>query len=295
MKKLKYKERKKITVFAFLVVPVTLLLAFSYYPGLKLIYLSFTSSDGLSAKADFIGLDNYIRIFTTREFYTPFLHNGVLFIVGLVQIVLAFYFAVILNTRLKGRNIFRSILFMPYVVNSVAIAFMFNYFFSTNSGPFNTILKSVGLNSLVSDWFGNPGLVNWVMGFMALWKYMGFMMIIFLGALQSISSEMYEASHIDGAKPYQQLLYITLPSIKSIMTLVFFLNLNGVVGAFEFPFIIYPKGSPFGMADTFMVKSIYTAFRYSDFGLASAMGVVLVVIVSVLSTLQNKILPKDSN
>lgn len=293
MNKSSLNVQKKLTIVAFLIIPVSLLLVFSYYPALRLVYFSLTSWDGVSFKKEFIGLSNYFRIFTTRELYKPFFNNGILFIVGLIQIVLAFYFSIILNSALRARNAFRTILFMPYVINSVAIAFIFNFFFSTDGGAFNTFLKSIGLSRLALDWFGDAKVVNWVMGFMALWKYTGFMMIIFLGALQSISNEMYEASYIDGAKPYQQLYYITLPSIIKIIELVFFLNLNGVISAFEFPFIMYPSGSPFGMADTFMVKSIYTAFRYSDFGLASAMGVVLVAIVAVLAIVQNKILPKE--
>lgn len=292
MKKVSLTAQKKLTIFAFLFIPVSLLLVFSYYPALKLIYFSFTSWDGVSLEKEIIGFSNYTRIFTTPELYTPFFHNGILFIVGLCQVVLAFYFSIILNTAIKAKNIFRTIIFMPFVINSVAIAFIFNFFFSTDGGVLNTFLTSVGLNHLALDWLGDAKIVNWVMGFMALWKYTGFMMIIFLGALQSISHEMYEASHIDGAKPFQQIFYITLPSIKNIIGLVFFLNLNGVISAFEFPFIMYPDGSPFGMADTFMVKTIRTAFRFSDFGLASAMGVILVVIVAVLTVVQNKIIPR---
>jgi raffinose/stachyose/melibiose transport system permease protein len=293
MNKLSITVQKKITIFTFLVIPISLLLVFSYYPALKLVYFSFTSWDGVSLKKEFIGFSNYFRIFTTPELYTPFFHNGILFIVGLVQVVLAFYFAIILNSALRARNAFRTIIFLPYVINSVAIAFIFNFFLSIDGGALNTFLSSIGLSRLALDWLGDARVVNWVMGFMALWKYTGFMMIIFLGALQSIPQDMYEASYIDGAKSYQQLVYITLPSIRSIIALVFFLNLNGVISAFEFPFIMYPDGSPFGMADTFMVKTISTAFRFSDFGLASAMGVVLVVIVAILAVIQNKILPKE--
>ena len=284
--------QKKIAITAFLLIPVTLLLLFSYYPAMRMVYLSFTSWDGVSLNISFVGLKNYFGIFTTPKLYTPFLHNGILFVTGLVQVALAFYFSIVLNSAIKARNLFRTFLFMPYVINSVAIAFIFNFFFAYQ-GVLNTFLNSIGISQLALDWLGDAKVVNWVMGFIGLWKYTGFMMIIFLGALQSISNDLYEASDIDGAKPYQQLLYITLPSIKSIITLILFLNLNGVISAFEFPFIMYPKGSPFGMADTFMVTTVYTAFRYSDFGLASAMGVILVIIVAVMTFAQNKILPKD--
>lgn len=292
MNKINLAGRKSLVVFAFLFIPVSLLLLFSYYPALRLVYLSFTDWDGVSLNINFVGFKNYIGIFITPKLYTSFLHNGILFITGLVQVALAFYFSILLNSAIRARNTFRTVLFMPYIINSVGIAFIFNFFFAYN-GVFNNFLSGIGLGSLVLDWLGDEKIVNWVMGFIALWKYTGFMMIIFLGGLQSISSDFYEAADIDGAKPHQKLLYITLPSLKSIITLILFLNLNGVVSAFEFPFIMYPKGSPFGMADTFMVTTIYTAFRYSDFGLSSAMGVVLVIIVAVLTFAQNKLLPKE--
>ncbi|MEN6313039.1 MAG: sugar ABC transporter permease [Clostridiaceae bacterium] len=290
MNKLSMSAQKKITIAAFLAIPVTLLLAFHYYPAVKLIYYSFTSWDGLSAEKELIGFGNYIRIFTESELYTPFFHNGILFICGLVQLVMALVFAIMLNTGIKGRNAYKTILFMPYVINSVAIAFIFNFFFNTSNGAFNFILKGIGLKSLALDWLGNPGIVNWVLGFMSLWKYMGYMMIIFLAALQSIPQEMLEAGDIDGTNTFQKLKYLILPSIKSIVILNLFLNLNGALSAFEFQFIMWPDvRSPLGMADTFMTKTINTAFGYSDFGLASAMGVVLVVIVAVLTIIQNKI------
>ena len=93
---------------------------------------------------------------------------------------------------------------------------------------------------------------------------------LFLGALQSVPSEIYEAASIDGASGFQILTKITLPSIKGIIKLVLFLNLSGAISAFEFPFVIYPNGSPLGMSDTFMTKTMQTAFSFGNYGLASA-------------------------
>jgi raffinose/stachyose/melibiose transport system permease protein len=127
-----------------------------------------------------------------------------------------------------------------------------------------------------------------------LWKYMGLMMIIFLAALQSISQEVLESSVIDGASPFQQLRHIILPSIWSIVTLCLFLNLNGTLGAYEFQFAIWTSGNtPLGMADTFVTKTYDLAFDFHNYGLASAMGIILVIIVGVLAIAQNKLVSRE--
>ena len=286
--------KRKIIIVGFLIVPVILLLLFCYYPALKLLQYSFTSWDGISPTLTYIGLKNYTRVFTDSRYYTPFLHNGILFIAGLVQILLAFYLAIILNNRLlRGRNAFRSLIFMPYILNSVAIAFIFSFFLDPNSGVLNSLIRNIGFPNFNVDWFGNAAIVNWVMGFIALWKYTGYMMIIFLGALQSVPLDLYEASYIDGANAFQQMRFITLPSIRNIVGIIFFLNLNGVVGAFEFQFIMWPMSSPLGIADTFMTKTVGTAFNAGKYGLASSMGVILVVIVGVITVVQNKLIMRE--
>ena len=289
MNNLTSKTQKSIVIFTFLFIPVLLLGTFTYYPALNLIYLSFTSWDGVSRVKEFVGMENYTWIFSKPSLYTPFLHNLVYFFMGLLQILAALYFAVILNSKLKWRNLFRTVLFMPYVINSVAVAFMFNFFFNNEFGAFNILLRDLGLDKLALNWLGEPKIVNYTMALMGNWKYMGFMMVIFIGVLNSIPAEFYEAAQIDGAKPFQAFRYITYPGIISIVKLNLFLNLNGALSAFEFPFIIYPLGSVFDMSETFMTKTIHTAFDSSSFGLASAMGVISMLVVSTLVLLQNKI------
>ncbi|MCL2480017.1 MAG: sugar ABC transporter permease [Treponema sp.] len=289
------KKRKNLAILAFLFIPVGLLLLFTYYPATRLIYYSFTNYNGLDSNFKFVGLSNYITFLTDPQYYTIFLHLAVLFVVGLIQMVLAFLLALLLNTKIRGRNAFRSVIFMPYIISSVVVAFMFGYFFSTNFGVLNTLLKNIGLGGLAQNWLGNPKLVNWVMGFMSLWKYVGFTMIIFLAALQSIPQEMLEAGRIDGASSFKQLIYLILPSIRPVIALCLFLNLNGVLGAFEFQFITWPLGiTPLNMADTFVTKTYVVAFKYSKYGMGSAMGVILAVLVGILAWLQNKLIPKES-
>ena len=252
--------------------------------------MSFTKWDGISPIKEWVGLRNYRQIFTDASLFEPFWHNAIYFVVGLIQSLVSLYLAVVLNGKMKGKNVFKVLIFLPYIINSVAITFMFNNLLNNEYGALNELLRSIGLEGLAKNWLGDPNIVNFTMAFMNSWKFMGFTMVVFLGALQSISPEIYEAASIDGANGWQTLTRITIPNIKGIVKLVLFLNLSGAVNAFEFPFVIYPLGSPLGMSDTFMTKTMQTAFSYGNYGLASAMGVVLVVIILVLSVVQNTLI-----
>lgn len=290
MNRLSFRTQKRIVVICFLLIPLLLLITFSYYPAVNLIYMSFTKWNGISPVKEWVGINNYRNIFTDPSLFQPFLHNAVYFVAGLIQSFISLYFAVILNRKLRGRNAFKLIIFLPYIINSVAITFIFNNLLNNEYGALNELLRAIGLEELALNWLGDPNIVNGTMAFMSSWKFLGFTMVVFLGALQSVPSDIYEAASIDGANGFQTLVRITLPSIKGIIKLVMFLNLSGAISAFEFPFVIYPNGSPMGMSDTFMTKTMQTAFSYGNYGLASAMGVVLMVIILVLSVIQNKLI-----
>ncbi len=288
MDRLSYNTQRRMVILLFLFVPVLLLATFTYYPAVTLVYNSFTSWDGISPKV-WTGLANYRQLFRDPSYFSIFSHNLAYLAVGFIQIMIALYLAVILNTKMRGSNFFKTIFFMPYIINSIAVAYMLNYVFDNQIGVINVFLRDISLTHLAVNWIGDPKLVNYTMAFMALWKYMGFMMLIFLGALKSISSETYEAASIDGANAFQTFWFITLPGIWKVLQLILFLNLSGALAAFEFTFAIYPSGSPMEMSDTFVTKTINTAFKYNDYGMASAMGIVLMVIIAVLVLAQNKI------
>lgn len=141
-----YQQQKITLILSFLIVPLTLLLTFTYYPAFRLIYLSFTSWDGLTPVKTWVGFSNYKEIMGNMEVFYVFLHNVAYFVGGILQNVIAFFFAVLLNSKLKGRNVFRTILFLPYIMNGVAVAFMFGYVFDTNTGSLNYFLSLLGMD-----------------------------------------------------------------------------------------------------------------------------------------------------
>lgn len=281
-----YKKQKYMVIFGFLIVPLVLLCTFSFYPAFKLIYLSFTSWDGFSSNIHFVGVHNYRVLFTTSTFFAVFKNNFSYFIGGIVQNIIAIYFAVVLNSAIRARNFWRVMLFIPYVLNSVAISYMFKFFFSDH-GAFNTVLTHIGLSGLAHSWIGNDALVNWTFAFISLWKFMPFNMVIYLAALQSIDRGFYEAATIDGATPWQQFRFMTLPNLRAIIQVNMLLTVSGALEVFDIPFVMQ-NGAP--GSTTYVIKSIQTAFTYNNFGLASAMGVVLIIIVIFVISLQRKLI-----
>ncbi|MEW9702072.1 carbohydrate ABC transporter permease [Paenibacillus sp. SI8] len=285
MLNLNYKTQRLIILSTFLTIPLILLATFTFYPALRLIQLSFTDWDGISQSYKWIGIANYKEIFSNKDIFGVFSHNVYYFIGGIIQNILALYFAIILNTKIKGRNIFRAFLFLPYILNSVATAYMFQFIFNTDHGTLNTLLDVVGLGAYKQSWLGNTDLVNISLASVSLWKFMGFNMVIYLGVLQSIPGDLYEAAKIDGANSWKTLIYITLPNIRKIIELNMLLTVSGALEVFDIPYVI--TGAAAG-SDTFVTKVNDVAFRFNNIGLASAMAIVLLIIVTVVITVQRK-------
>ncbi|QHW31057.1 sugar ABC transporter permease [Paenibacillus rhizovicinus] len=284
---LSFKKQRLIIILGFTIIPLLLLLTFSYYPTLELIHLSFTNWDGMSPDKSWIGWDNYKEVFSNSELFGVFTHNFAYFAVGIVQNIAAIYFAIVLNGKLKGKLFFRLLLFLPYILNGVAVSYLFGYVFDTTNGSLNLLLHSIGLSGDTS-WLGNEHFVNFTLASIGFWKFMGFNMVIYLAALQSIPGDLYEAASIDGATGWKQFLYITLPNIYKIIELNFFLTVTGALEVFDLPFVL-TNGGPAGHSETYVMKILETAFQFNNYGLASAMSVVLLLFVVVVLSIQRLI------
>lgn len=278
----------KTFIIAFSCIPVLLLLVFVYYPALKLLLYSFTDFDGLSDHLNFVGMRNWIQLFKGDEVWKTLLHSLYYIVGGVVQNALAIVLAVILNNRMiKGRNIFRGLIVLPFILNGTAVSYLFRYFFDYTKGPLNLLLNALGLSSI--SWLGSEAIVNWSLAFVCLWRYTGYIMIIYLAALQSIPSDYYEAAMLDGCSSLKQFFYITIPQISSVIKLQMFLNISGAVNIFDIPFVI-TGGGPVGASQTLAMKANEYAFSFRNYGLASAYGVFCTIAIVVMYVLQNKAL-----
>ncbi len=287
-----YKMQKRVILVLFLFVPLLLLATFSYFPAIKLVELSFSEWNGIAKTYPHVGFSNYLAVFKDPSMLMTFQNNAAYIIIALFQTVFGLYLAVVLNSKVVFRNFFKSSIFMPTILNGVATAFMFNFMYNFESSPINTILRNIGLEQYAVKWLGAGYFSNFSLAFIGLWKNTGFAMVVFLGALQSIPKEYYEAAEIDGANFLTKIRYIILPSVRTVVELNLFLSINGSLQAFFEAFII-THGGPAGRTDTFVTKTVNTAFEYHNFGMASAMGVILMIIIIFVVSMQRRFLRED--
>lgn len=283
--KRKTQREKNILIFSFTIVPLLLLITFTFIPLLNMFYYSLTSWNGTAPVKNWVGLKNYVTIFTKPQYFEVFKVSLYYFVGSFVQLGLALYFATILTSGVRAQNFFKGILFFPYLLNGVAIGFIF-LFCLRPGGTLDIVLESLGLGSFITKWLGNVKMVNVTLAGVSVWRYMGNNLVMFIGAIQSISSEIYEAADLDGANKWQQFRYIILPSIKRIVQLNLLLAINGALAVFDIPYIMLSGANG---SKTFVIQTVETAFQFKKVGLASAMAVVLFILVIIIALIQNKL------
>lgn len=284
-------RNRRITPWLFLIAPLILLGLFTYLPAANMFYYSFTSWNGFEATPkEFVGFDNYAAIFTRDDILPVFAVSLYYFFASFIQMAIALYFATILSFSTRFQNLFKGIIFFPSLVNGVAIGFVFLYVFQPG-GTLDTVLAAGGLEGLTRFWLGDPDVVNYSLAGTSVWRYTGLNFVLFLGAIQSIPKELYEAADIDGASKWQQFRFIIAPGIKRIISLSFILAISGSLAVFEIPFIM-TNGANGSM--TFVIKTVTLGLgTFHKVGLASAMAVVLLIIVLLVTVIQRRLVPDE--
>ncbi|MBU3112142.1 sugar ABC transporter permease [Clostridium lacusfryxellense] len=277
--KLSYKKQEKLVIFMFLLIPLLFLTVFTFMPAISMIYYSFIEWNGYSINKTWVGFNNYIEIFKNPIYFVALKNSLYYFVGGFLQLFIAFYFAVLLNAKMKGKSLFKAILFFPYLLNGVAISLIF-VFFLRPDGTLDSILNILGMGKYVQQWLGNEHIINYSLATVSVWRYVGFNFIIFLGAIQSISGEVMEAADLDGANEWQKVKYIILPSVKKIVELNLILAISGAISVFEIPYIM--TGGANG-SNTFVIQTVNTAFKFQQVGLGSAMAVIMLLIVAAVT------------
>ncbi|MFD4960896.1 carbohydrate ABC transporter permease [Microbacterium sp. NPDC058389] len=279
---------KHLTPWLFLAAAVGLLLLFTYWPAANLFYYSVTDWDGIDQTKNLVGLDNYVQVFTDPRIFPVFFVSLYYFVASFFQIAIALYFATILSFSTRFSGFFRGVLFFPYLINGVAVGFVFLYLFQPG-GTLDTVLSWFGVTD-PPQWLGDPDIVNWSLAGTSVWRYTGMGFVLFLGAIQSIPHELYEAAEIDGANRWAQFWAIIFPGIRRVVGLTVILAISGSLSVFEVPFIM--TGGANG-SNTFVINTLQTAFSYRQVGLASAMAVVLLFIVLIVTWIQRKVFPDE--
>ncbi len=282
-----YTGQKYTTTIVFLLIPLVLLVLFTLIPAVNMGIYSFQKRDQLGVNPEWVGFENYQRLFTDESYLTTFSNSIYYFFGSFIQLGLALFIATLLCSRIKFAGLFKGVLFFPYMMNGVAVSLIFRRFFQKGDGITNT---EGTLNSIIEMFGGDPikwlsdgNIVNFCLVFASIWRYIGFDIIMFIGAIQSISPDIYEAADLDGANSWQRFRYIIFPSIRPIVALQLILAIKGSASVFEIPYII--TGGRNGTS-TFVIKTIETAFQYQKIGLASAMAIVLLAIILIITAIQ---------
>lgn len=285
---LPYKKQKIIISAVFLFIPVLLLVVLTYLPAIAMAGYSFTDWDGISKTKEFIGLKNYKTIFSDVKYFEPMFVSIYYFIASFIQIALAVIVAYLVSFGCRASNLFKGVYFFPSLINSVAISFVFIFFFQPGS-TLDTILNMLGLGGLIKYWLQDQRYINISLAFVSVWRFIGYNIVMFAAAMASISSDILEASRVDGANKFQQLRHIIIPGISTILGLQLFLSVTGALSAFETPYIMTGGGNG---SMTFLIQTVQYGFQNHRVGLASAMAMVLLAMFIIVMSVQKLALRK---
>jgi multiple sugar transport system permease protein len=270
---------------------LVLFAAFGLFPLLFSAVLAFQSwepSYGLEAMR-FVGLDNFLFALQDAWFWKSLKNTLWLAVAaGLPQHLVALPLAVLIHTHFgRLRDAASAAYFLPYITSTVAIAMLASALFSTDYGLVNAMLQAFGLDK--QPWVTHPSFIKPTIAFVVFWRYVGFNLVLYLAALQTVPRDLYEAARLDGAGAWQQFWNVTLPALRPMILFGVTLSLIGGLQLFEEPFILTNGNG--GTDQQGMTSGVYLyrlAFEFSDFGGASAMSWMLFALVALLTWLTNR-------
>ena len=288
-RKLSKQTRDDLVAYSFIAPNFIGFAVFTLIPIIFAFILAFTEWDG-NNPIQFVGLSNFLKL-PSDTFFTASLKNTIIYCVGTVPLtmVVSLALAIVLNQKVKGRGFFRTVSFFPYVASLVAITTVWSMIFHPTKGPVNYLLMTIcGIEQKnLPNWFSG-NLIMLTLILFSVWKYMGYYMVIYLAGLQGISSELYEAGSLDGATTWQKFKYITWPQLRST---TFFVVVMLTINCFKvYDIAIMLAGGSQGKLSnsaTVLVYYIYeNAFDYWKLGYASAVAMVLFVLVLAVTIIQ---------
>jgi len=280
------RRQETITGYLFLLPNILGFLIFSSVPVLVTLAISLLDWDLIRAPR-FVGFDNYIKLLTDDALFRKVLFNTGYYVLGTVPagVILSLLLALAMNANVKGIAVYRAIFFIPVISASVAVAMMWRWLYNTDFGLINVLLTSIGLKGI--PWLSSTAWAMPSVILMAIWKSLGYNMLIFLAGLQGIPIHLHEAAAIDGANSFQRFRHITVPLLAP--TTFFVLIISGINSfqVFDLAFVL-TRGGP-GDATNTMVMYIYNqAFQFFHMGYAASIAWVLFAIIFVVTLCQHQ-------
>jgi raffinose/stachyose/melibiose transport system permease protein len=280
-------------ILVFLLPALLLYGLFVLYPITQSIRYSGYDWNGLEPLTEWVGLDNFRAAFADPDFIEAMSHNGIIIALSLLlQIPFAVALAVLLSRNLKGRGLFRTMYFAPFILSEVVTGVVWRQILRPE-GLLDRILVGIGAEGLVHEWLADPDLVLYSLFFVISWKYFGLHMVLVMTGLQTIPTELEEAAAIDGASWWQGFRHVTLPLLGPTIRVSMFLSIIGALQLFDLVWVT-TRGGPINASSTMATYLVDWGFRRGQFGYASAVSVIIFAISLVVAVLyQRFVLRRD--
>lgn len=287
-KKMRASRIKEMAWGYIMIAPLTIGLGvFFLWPVVKVFWDSFHDVGAFNVRK-WVGFDNYVKMFQDEVMWAA-LWNTCKYVIIIVpvMVIIALVLASLLNTKIKGRSVFRVIYFIPAITMSAAVAMIWKWMFNGDFGVLNAILEALGMQR--QQWLTNPDLALYCICIVSIWSSVGYNMIILLAGIQGISKSYYEAAAIDGATGIQQFLKITVPLVTPTLFFVLITSLINTFQMFDAIYMLIPDtGLAMESAQSMVIYFYRNAFVFSKKGYASALAVFLFLIIMVITVFQMK-------
>ena len=287
-------KKKKIYPCCFLVIPLLFYICFFLAPSLLGVGYSFTDWSSRSAidGTHFVGLKNYIEIFTSDTDYAAGILHTLMFTVvsNIVKLIPALLLAVMLQEGLRGKGIYRTILYLPSILPFVIIGIVFKSIFNFDHGLLNNVLEALNLEFLQQKWLSDLDVVWKSIFGVDAWRGIGYCMTIFLAGLQTIPKSLYEAAKIDGANFWQRLRYITLPMLSGAVMINLVFGITYGLKVFDIVYVL-TNGGP-GHATEVLTTYSFQLYSTGNYGMSTALNAILLLITAVIGIAVVRIMSK---
>ena len=274
------KEKFKTGLFLFPALFIYIIVV--VFPTVYSLFLSFCDWNGLGAKK-FVGLKNYIQLFTSDSVFYTALRNNIIWIILTIclTVLLALLLALVLNRSFRGRIVYRAIFYFPYMLSWIIVGIIWKWMYNPNFGLINQVLGMVGLDSLKGAYLSNTKMALYCVYIAALWQGLGQPMLYFLAGLQTLPNDILEAAKIDGAGKFNLFFRVIVPMLKETFLIVLATQIIASMKVYDIVYVM-TDGGPANSTQTLATYMYNQTFTYSNLGVGSAIATVMVLIMMVV-------------
>lgn len=288
---MKLTRKSKAAIILGILPAFIIYVVFAIFPILQSFYYSLMNWNGFN-EMTFVGLSNFKKLFADPLFWNSVKNNIYVVLASVLgQVPIALFFALLLNRKIRGAKIFRTIGFLPVVLSTVVISLTWSLIYNSRNGLINEVLRSIGLDSLAQNWLGDT---KWTMAavlVVVIWQFVGLYLIIFLAALQNVPTEILEAAKIDGASEWKTTWKITIPMIWDTILVAIILCISGSLKTFDLIYVM-TNGGPAHSTDVMALYMFNETFTKLQYGYGSAVSVFIFFFSLILIAIVNKLLGK---